>query len=318
MEQNISPLPKQPIGRTFTVAIIILGIIALVQIIAAGIKLWPAASVPSEAAAQPTPPSSVVRTTRPVKPHPKTGDILKASTEAEALTRQAAVKEKAGDFEGSLDLLEDADALMPNKPAVIAQMAVLFEGLKQSQNALVQWRRLADMGPAAGEFQKQAVAKLNSEAQTAGDPAGIRNDVGLQPGSTLGIVECKLEEGKQGQKALRIAIKSSPDAVITSSSDVKLNIFFYEKVDGEVTVTTNTRVSSKWLTLPADWADDGMEILFVQYPGPLPSDDPESRREYYGYMAAVYYKGQLQDFRTVPVKLQELFPPKFTLSPQDQ
>ncbi|MEO6053766.1 MAG: hypothetical protein ABIP97_07135 [Chthoniobacterales bacterium] len=317
MEQNLPPLPKQPIGRTFTVAVSVLGIIALLQIIAVAIKIdWHRpTSMTTVAEASPTPTTPHAR--RPHRVLNTPGDISQASKEAAELVRQSAEKERAGDNEGALNLLEDADALMPNMPPVIAKMAELFEQMKQSQNALVQWRRLSDMGAAAGDYRKQAVAKLTSEAAiSSGDAAGIRDDVGLQPGSTLGIVDCKMEDGKQGQKNLRIAIKSRPDSIIDANNDVVVHVFFYEKADGETTLTAS-RVTSKWLTETANWAEDGMQILSVQYPGPISGDSVggDPHREYYGYMVAIYYKGLLQDFRTEPVRLRELFPPKVNLTP---
>lgn len=82
-------------------------------------------------------------------------------------------------------------------------------------------------------------------------------------------------------------------------------------------VLTESTLLSDWLSKPVDWKEDNIEILQVNYPLPAAPADGLPR-EYYGYKIEVYYKGQLQDFRTEPADLRDLYPPRISLDPSDE
>ena len=70
-----------------------------------------------------------------------------------------------------------------------------------------------------------------------------------------------------------------------------------------------------WSTLPADWSEDEIEILEVEYtlPKPTAKDLSGEERKYFGYVVSVYYRGELQDMCAEPVSLLKQFPPALTL-----
>ncbi|MEO6848848.1 MAG: hypothetical protein ABI443_13980 [Chthoniobacterales bacterium] len=328
MEHNLPPIPKQSLGRTFVVAISLLSIIFLMQF---GAVLWKSAlSWPAHA-------TQIERTLgapnisqNAASTQGTTPTLLSTPSREnkviEKLMRESVVKEQAGDIDGAFNLIEEADSLSAThpQPQVIARMALLYESVGQKQNAKAQWQRLLDLGPAAGDYAKQAQSKIQTLQNVAAtkitdEDTGMRDDVGLQPGSMLGIVKCSFTEETPEQKTLHLAIKSRPGAKIDPRS-VKIIVYFYEIVDGEVTLTRSTP-HYKWITPPPqDWVENGIEILSVEYPMPhkISTDDPsEPQREYYGFVAQVYYKEQLQDFSALPVKLREQFPPKVNLHADD-
>ena len=118
------------------------------------------------------------------------------------------------------------------------------------------------------------------------------------------------DESGVATKDLRIAVKARPGDPI-DSRDVRIDVTFYEMIDGEI-VPTLSRVQSLWFTTPVDWKNEGIEILEVKYEVPRMGADGGPPPQYYGYMVNIYHRGQLQETRAEPVDLQELFPPPLT------
>jgi len=144
----------------------------------------------------------------------------------------------------------------------------------------------------------------------------LRDQVGLQPGSSLGVVDLKIndkDEGGVAMKDLRLAVKARPGEPI-DGRDVRINVTFYEMLNGEI-VPTMSRVQSVWFTTPVDWKNEGIEILEVKYEVPRVGPDGGPAPQYYGYLVNIYHRGQLQETRADPVQLQDLFPPPLSELP---
>jgi hypothetical protein len=116
-----------------------------------------------------------------------------------------------------------------------------------------------------------------------------------------------MRDDKPASRTLRIAIKSRPGKTI-NVADVKLHVFFYEEVGGEV-VLTESKVVPQWLSNPIDWAANEPELLDVEYLLPdSAADDSGEVRKYHGYVIGVYYNNELQDSRADPGRLDKQFP----------
>jgi hypothetical protein len=138
----------------------------------------------------------------------------------------------------------------------------------------------------------------------------LRDQIGLQPGSALGVVDLKVKDGGTAStpvKDLRLAVKARPGDPI-DARDVRINVTFYETLDGEI-VPTMSRVQYMWFTTPVDWKGEGVEILEVKYEVPRLGPDGGPPPQFYGYMVNIYHRGQLQETRAEPADLQDLFPP---------
>ena len=62
------------------------------------------------------------------------------------------------------------------------------------------------------------------------------------------------------------------------------------------------------MSLPISWRKKGEpELLQVSY---LP-DQTDQALKFAGYVVAIYYKGDLQDYRSEPSSLQKQFPLKY-------
>ena len=138
------------------------------------------------------------------------------------------------------------------------------------------------------------------------------SDAAAPQGASLQILNARLEGGEDGSKALQIAIKARPRENI-DVPQVKVQVFFYDEESGEL-VQSKAQVTSKWMSTPVDWKGGEPELLEVRY---IPdSADPETR--FAGYVVALYYKGDRQDCRANPAKLEKLFEPKYFIGLDDQ
>ena len=137
--------------------------------------------------------------------------------------------EKGPSPDAALVPLEEAATLQPRNPDVLARLASLHEKLGQTELAQGTWKSILDLGQDAGRFLEVAEIRLRllrPEAEASGGSA-LRDQVGLQPGSTLGVVDLTLKEAAdKATKDLRLAVKARPGEAI-DWRDVRINVTFY-------------------------------------------------------------------------------------------
>jgi hypothetical protein len=138
------------------------------------------------------------------------------------------------------------------------------------------------------------------------------SDASLPQGASLQILNARLQGRDDGARTLQIAIKCRPGESI-DVPQVKVQVYFYDEENGEI-VPSKAQVTSKWLSAPVDWKDGEPELLEVSYN----PDTVDPDIHFAGYVVAVYYKGDRQDCRANPVKLEKLFEPKYFIGLDDQ
>ncbi len=361
MPAAVSPIARPSVGRTFIVAISLLGCIALAQIGAVGwmfanrfttlterAKQGPARLVATNAAPAPgdlattatldardpfeaarnVPPSS-----EPIAPPPKPVPVSSAKLNPQAppetryqeLVLTGKQLRERGDTGSALVKLREAMALEPQNPEVIAELAVTFERMSQMDKAAEQWKRIFDMGDAAGSFfiaaesrmkmsQAQAIAAAQSIQGVGANNAPLSR---LKPDAVLGIGEITRQDKPESgglRFALRVPIKSKRGEKV-GVADVDIHVLFYDMVDDKTPVQTSADVSYRFASAPIDWATGDPEMLEVEYSQqpPLARGPKTEKRVYHGYVVRVYYKGQLQDLRAEPETLNAKFPAPQTL-----
>ena len=326
-----TPIPRQPIGATFIVAISILGVLAIIQFLAVAWHYIPLVrqqgtqAVEGHSVSQNLPAPSAQPTPQP------TATPSAEMRRAQKLMADVDRSLRVGDFENGLKMLEELDKLMPGDPAVKLRKAEVLERLDQPAEAVVVLEEALRFPGLPPEVRSQTQAKIDQLSQSlaakpATTPSGnvapalpdaggadIRDSIGLQPGASLGIVDARLRDGKPGTKSLLLAVKSRPGSSI-NVQDVKIHVYFYEQTeDGEVTLT-ESKVVPQWLSPPVDWSSNEPELLEVQYTLPesdLPGSATEhgaTGRKLYGHIMGVYYNNELQDFRADPANLAKDFP----------
>jgi tetratricopeptide (TPR) repeat protein len=311
---------KTPVGTTFIVAASLLGLAAVAQLVAILVYFGPGFSPTSQpvAAAEPVPAPEPAVVEPVATPEAAEVDSAAQQVRLEELMREIEVLEKGSSPDAALVPLEEAVALQPRNPELLNRLASLHEKLGQIELAQSAWKSLLDLGPDAGRFLDVAEIRLRllrPEAVTGAGGRELRDQIGLQPGSSLGVVDLTVKDSADGEtKDLRIAVKARPGEPI-DGRDVRINVTFYEMMNGEV-IPTTSRVQSLWFTTPVDWKDEGIEILEVKYEVPRLGPDGGPPPDYYGYMVNIYHRGQLQETRADPIDLQELFPPPLSESPE--
>jgi tetratricopeptide (TPR) repeat protein len=336
------PIPKQTVGKTFAVSIALLGVIALTELGAAGWAFFSRYRVNSSSLValdvsrperpQAEPEKGLALNDTFTAPEAATTDLPKP-TPVPQLTRespgtgrvvelveQGRTLRDRSDTSTALTRLREALTLSPDSALIISELAVTYEKMGQADKAAEQWRRIFDMGETAGIYYAAAEAKLKTR-ETAPSVAGPRpkDSDGFQPGSQLQLMEVAAADqpAVEGRKKmmLRIPVRARPKAKI-DVRDVAVLVLFYDIIDDTNVVQTNASVNYHWTTLPADWGDDEIEILEVEYAQAAEESRqglrPETRK-YFGYVVRVYYKNELQDMRAEPVKLLRQFPPPLTL-----
>lgn len=312
---------KAPVGSTFIVAASLLGVAAVAQLVAILVYFGPDFS-PGErpaaaVAAQPVP-DEVAAPAAPAMPPEEAGsDAMALEARLQELMREVEALESGSTPDSALIPLEEALTLQPRNAELLNRLASLHERMGNIELAQGAWKSLLDLGPDAGRFLDVAEIRLRllrPEPAAAAGGRELRDQIGLQPGSSLGVVDLAVKDSPDdGTKDLRIAVKARPGEPI-DGRDVRINVTFYETMNGEV-VPTNSRVQSLWFTTPVDWKDEGIEILEVKYEVPQLGPDGGPPPDFYGYMVNIYHRGQLQETRADPIDLQELFPPPLSESP---
>ncbi len=195
----------------------------------------------------------------------------------------------------------------------ILRRAITMENSGQTAQAVALLRNLQAMPNLPSGLQTEVqnhLRTLSVASSQANIASAIQGDEGLPAGSTLGIIECKLMDGKPTGRILRVAMKARPGLSI-DVQNVKIHVYFYEKTnDGEV-VLTDSPIRSEWLNPPTDWSNGTPQLLDVLYSGPQATSAPNT---FYGYIVGIYYNGELQDSRAVPVRLAREFPPPLFLT----
>lgn len=327
------PIPRQPIGATFLVAISLLGVIALLQLCAVAWhysklvqqQMVAAATEAREEAVAPRPlpaPSAVPAAS--VAP----AELLRA----QQLFADADRYFRVGEFEKALATLDEVDVVMPGDPSVSLRKAEILEKLDRPAEAVVALQAALDIPALPPNIRAQAEKKMALLAQRIGSGGppnsatgsdqtavvdeisdSMRDPIGLQPGADLGIVDTRLQDGTAGMKRLRVGVKSRPGVEI-KVPDVRIYIYFYEETESGEIVITDSRVKTEWLSPPVNWAADEPELLLGQYILPESGNPGSSTangapgRKYHGYIVAVYYHQELQDFRSEPATLAKEFP----------
>jgi len=144
---------------------------------------------------------------------------------------------------------------------------------------------------------KQILAEQKAEIPLRQPPA----DAALNGAAALKIVNARLSNTEDGSKKLQVAIKANSQEQIDSAQE-KVQVYFYDQ-DGDEIVPSKAQVTYKWL----NWQNGEPQLVEVTYF----SESVDPSVKFAGYVIAVYYKGDLQDCRAQPARLQKLFEPKY-------
>jgi hypothetical protein len=112
----------------------------------------------------------------------------------------------------------------------------------------------------------------------------------------IGSTETK---GRNGQPnvAVRIGVAPRPH---TKKGEVEIRVLFFDVTPAGEMRPTDAQVDYKWTTPVRDWADPTPKYLVATYAGGGASRKSTARLRYGGFVARVYFDGQLQAERSEP------------------
>lgn len=272
---------------------------------------------------KPTPP--------PVRPTP---EMIRTARLNGLISQARALRDK-GDVTTALTRLREALALSPENPLVISEMASSYEIMGLPAKAAEQWRRILQLGNAAGELRSLAQQRLQaldpehfSKINSAAEDVFSKNVLGTPiapPTLLLGQVEITDDTGNTAPLRalkLRVPIHAAPEAKV-DVGEVVIQVLFYDAYRDGTVVQTNAIVNSSWVAKvdekgnerDIDWSSPEAEVLEVSYQQAPPdyTERKQTYRNYFGYIVRVYYKGVLNASTAEPARLLKMFPPPPTL-----
>jgi hypothetical protein len=348
-----TPITRQTAGRTFIVAVSILGVGAVLQFAAicwTFITRYHATAplaveteapldehdVPAKARLAPTPvlpdfsadpiasPNGAPADSATPKPQPVTTQQPKlvdagSNERFNELVEQGKMLRERGDTGAALTKFREAQASDAKNPRTFAEIALTFEKMGLADRANEQWKRVYDLGDAAGPLYIAAEAKLKAAQASeltrvmAQNPSAPDDTApGTARGAPVSLATIAVEEvrdpGASKKFTLRVPIKARFGARI-DANDLAIQVRFYDVVDSARVETTGANVSYRWGAPPPDWAEGEVEELLAQYELPV----EKRNRKYFGYLVRLYYKGELQSAAGSPDTLVQKYPPPQTL-----
>ncbi len=215
------------------------------------------------------------------------------------------------DMQGALELLQKADQVNPDHPAIIAEIAQTYEQMGITSKATDSWRRLQLLGETrAGNYYELATRRLGAGAAAAAAPQSMPGGFGLEGEKHLRLGACQVVRDFSGNEryTLRVPILRAGSQPVDGKM-VDMEVFFFDRVNGtQVAQSIAQEPVETWQSSPVDWLGAGEETLDVVYHLPPLSAaeiQQHGRRSYYGYMLRLYYNNKLQDVAAEPRDLLE-------------
>ena len=118
----------------------------------------------------------------PTPAPPQAGAPSSAALSAsDRLLKEANVLRERGDTANALARLQDASQHDPKNPQVLAEMAAIYESIQLYDRSNETWKKIQDLGPAAGPLYELADMKLRVGAAATPSPtsAAARTTSGI-------------------------------------------------------------------------------------------------------------------------------------------
>jgi len=329
MRLDASRQHRDPAGHSaFAMALCLLGVMALAQMVVAGIALAirfkesgghrvverevireVRVDVPQIAGTgqqvAPThllpmmglPPIAPILGQDPVlQPSPLTEPEI-GNPEAARLLKEAREARVAADMGKAIVKLEQALVHAPGEPGVLYELGMVHEEMGIYDKAAVYYEEVFKMGMSrAGALYPLAAAKLRD---------GFSQPTDMLGKLSLGRVQIfKNPNHRNGQQViLTIPLQKAPDGEF-DKDNIRVEVQFFNRSSrGEIIESTDASwVTSSWISLPWDWAG-GNEQLRMTYT--IPDRDPATEHlfgelKYYGQVVTLIYDNEVLDVQAWP------------------
>lgn len=251
----------------------------------------PPASLPTQRLRTPAPVPQPAPELTPISltNNPEVDELLASAKEMLGLNDPVATK-------AALEVLQRADLLLPEHPAILREMALAHQKLNEGEKA----KTLFDRANAARNSLPRP-ASSNAAAGGALAPAPSAGEFSPHPPASAGPVTlgrtrvARDYTATTGEKQiLHVELKSLPGTVIDASK-ITLDVFFYDLVDGKRVEQSKGDAPVWKFDEPVDFANGNAEIVDVIYHMPRLSETEvreHGSRAFHGFVARLHYDGQ--------------------------
>lgn len=308
----------------FPIACWLLGVIAFVQLLIAGMALAtrfeesretrivekevtrlvtvriPTPREPDEHSIVVRPPSPPPQPVAEIPPAPAPTPIQSpavADPRAERLLTEAREARVAGDMGRAIVKLEEAINQSPEEAPIHYELGLVHEQMGVFDIASAHYETVFRMGVSgAGALYESAAAKLRDGFEQPGDMLGK-----LSLGRILVFEDPENDDGEQ--VVLTIPVQKAP-GVDVDLDGIDITVRFFNRTSkGEIVERgEDTVVEEQWVSLPFDW-QGGEEKLRMNYFIPRAGGQMEhlfGDVRYYGQVVILHYKGEVMDLQARP------------------
>ena len=231
------------------------------------------------------------------------GSSMIADPVAERLVRESRSLQLDGDMMRAMLKLDEAARRDPSEAAVIYHKGLLFEEMALYTKAADQYQQVQQMGIKAGAYFRLSAKKLAKGM----DVAQVH-----RPIISIGPMNARPANGAMANKQTNVAITilARPDKTI-NPADVHVQVHFYDKLNGgEIKKASSlAKIDYAW-DEPADWKGASREetVHFSYAIAELDLAEAHlfGRREFYGYVVELVYKGEMIDQQASPRRLNSI------------
>jgi len=220
------------------------------------------------------------------------------NSRVEKLVEDAKEAHSSGDVVRAIVMLEEAEGIDADEPAVLYRRALIFEDMRNWERASDQYDRLFALGPETGDYYDIATDKIANGVKEAPDVVPFQLGKVIQRvGDDNLSAELKIPVTRQSKREIE-------------PSQINVRIFFYDIVDNKeiepVPLQRELNIQKRWVTEPTNWETTDEEVVEAIYTLPiLERSDVHlfGERRYFGHVVELYYKGELMDQVAYPGRL---------------
>ena len=231
------------------------------------------------------------------------GSSMIADPVAERLVRESRALQLDGDMMRAMLKLDEAARRDPSEAAVIYHKGLLFEEMGLYTKAADQYQQVQQMGIKAGAYFRLSAKKLTKGMDVAH---------AHRPVISIGPMNARPGNGALANKQTNVAITilARPDKAI-NPADVRVQVHFYDKINGgEIKKASSlAKIDYAW-DEPTDWKGASREetVHFSYAIAELDLAEAHlfGRREFYGYVVELVYKGEVIDQQASPRRLNSI------------
>lgn len=238
------------------------------------------------------PPPEIERTTHHTIRDPLVRDMVEV----------ARLMREEGDVQSALEQFRRANQKLPDNPEILYELASCYSTLDLQDEASDAWLAIRNLGP-----ERASVFYKFAELALSGDKEGVAARRSVVTFGNTQLYQHPQETRGQ-MVTLRVSIKAKPGVEIDPDA-VQMRVLFFDLIDGHTVAhgLDEGEYPKRLVTEPIDWqGTPAEEIIDHVYFRHYSLDQASSQtRQFYGFVARLFYDDEWQDLVSQPSTLVE-------------